>query len=114
VPLDEIAKRLGTSATHLAGLAALRLEAVQARTRTDLLEVAKWLELEGASRMPKNELAKRILDGLRARAHGAVEEDPSAAAKLDLGPAGKSEKPVNHIPWGYGHDRVVAADVTSQ
>jgi hypothetical protein len=113
VPLDEIAKRLGTSATNLASLAALRLEAVQARTRTDLLEVAKWLELEGASRMPKDELAKCILDGLRARAGGAVveEEDPSAAAKLDLGPAGKSEKPVNHIPWGYGHDRVVAAVV---
>jgi hypothetical protein len=39
------------------------------------------------------------------------DEDPSGAAKLDLGPAGRSEKPVSHIPWGYGHDRLVAAAV---
>jgi len=110
VRLDEIAERLGTAATSLASLAALRLEAIRARTRKDLLEVARWLELKGASRMPKNELAKCILDGLKARAL-RDEEDPSVTAKLDLGPAGMSEKPVNHIPWGYGQDRVVAAAV---
>jgi len=110
VRLDEIAERLGTAATSLASLSALRLEAIRARTRKDLLEVARWLELKGASRMPKNELAKSILYGLKARAL-RDEEDPSVTAKLDLGPAGKSEKPVNHIPWGYGQDRVVAAAV---
>lgn len=41
----------------------------------------------------------------------AAGEDPSATAKLDLGPAGKAEKPVAHIPWGYGQDRIVAAAV---
>jgi hypothetical protein len=161
VRLHEIAERLGTAATSLASLASLRLDAIQARTRKDLLDVARWLELKGASRMPKNELAKCVLDGLRVRARAAAnrvppraqppksklpkpkpkpkvkakvnvktkgnvkakvnlnlkekvlrhEEDPSGVAKLDLGPAGKSEKPVGHIPWGYGHDRVVAAAV---
>lgn len=167
VRLHEIAERLGTSATSLAGLGSLRLDAIRARTRKDLLDVARWLELKGASRLPKNELAKCVLDGLRVRARAAAnrvpsgtqapksklpkakpkpkvkakanvktkvnvktkgnvkakvnvnlkekvlrhEEDPSGVAKLDLGPAGKSEKPVSHIPWGYGHDRVVAAAV---
>lgn len=158
--IRDIAERLGTAATSLASLATLRLEAVRARTRKDLLEVARWLELKGASRMPKNELAACILDTLRERARAAIAEydreeaarkaavappapapsarstprkrtarrsdppdvppeeqaiqhgeDPSPAAKLDLGPAGKSEKPVSHIPWGYGQDRLVAAAV---
>ena len=151
--LHEIAERLGTTETSLASLASLRLEAIRARTRKDLLDVARWLELKGASRMPKDELAKCVLDGLRVRARAAskrvppraqapkpqapkvkaktkakakvkvnvkvnveeqalgLEEDPSGVAKLDLGPAGKSRKPVSHIPWGYGHDRVVAAAV---
>jgi hypothetical protein len=155
VRIGDIAERLGTAATSLASLATLRLEAIRARTRKDLLEVARWLELKGASRMPKNELAACILDTLRARAREAVADhdretairkaaadaaapapakkraarrkappevppeekalqhgqDPSPTAKLDLGPAGKAEKPVSHIPWGYGHDRVVAAAV---
>lgn len=38
-------------------------------------------------------------------------EDPAATAKLDLGPAGKQEKPVAHIPWGYAQDRVAATAV---
>ena len=155
--IRDIAERLGTAATSLASLASLRLEAIRARTRKDLLEVARWLELKGASRMPKNELAACILDALRARARAAIEEydretatekaatataaaaavtprkrvarkgaspkvhpeeqvlqhgeDPTPAAKLDLGPAGKVEKPVSHIPWGYGQERVVAAAV---
>jgi hypothetical protein len=37
--------------------------------------------------------------------------DPGGVAKLDIGPAGRAEKPVRHIPWGYGQDRVTAAAV---
>jgi hypothetical protein len=153
VTLTEIAERLGTAASSLASLAALRIEAIRARTRRDLLDVARWLELKGASRLPKNELATCILDALKERARAAVAEaekvkaaraetakkvekgkpappappspkkpqpsakkapppreaepppepedldlregeDPSGTAKLDLGPAGKAEKPV--------------------
>jgi uncharacterized protein len=196
VTLKEIAERLGTAAGSLSTLASLRIEAIQARTRADLLEVARWLELKGASRLKKSELATCILDALKERARAAMAEaerargakgaktgkadkappppapgkpakapqaappapakprppeptqpsraaaapvpppagkrpparksaqppepedeallegeDPSGTAKLDLGPAGKSEKPVAHIPWGYGQDRVVAAAI---
>jgi hypothetical protein len=227
VTLKEIAERLGTAAGSLASLATLRIEAVRARTRADLLEVARWLDIKGASKLRKNELAACVLEGLKeraslararagkikeaaekaaqaarsatpARAVTAVkaakaaatskvekaakaappakaaapakapriilseevppteklpapekatappkakaaapsrpapaarkapaarppaepedaalreEEDPSGTAKLDLGPAGKAGKPVEHIPWGYGQDRVVAAAV---
>ncbi len=46
-----------------------------------------------------------------AAAAGADEQDPSAARKLDLGPAGRAEAKVEQIPWGYGQDRVTAAAV---
>lgn len=38
-------------------------------------------------------------------------QDPSGAAKLDLGPGGQEEAPVASIPWAYGIDRVTAAAV---
>lgn len=41
----------------------------------------------------------------------APEHDPSSSAKLDLGPAGRSEAHVAQIPWGYGQDRVTAAAI---
>ena len=181
VRLTEIAGLLGSAASSLAGLAALRLDAVRKRTREQLLEVARRLELTGVSKLKRDELAARVLDGLRelnrgkkaeaasprrpkakparpapagkvakagaepaprapaskkpapARAAPARKkapprvkaapspvaevaaarsgEDPSATAKLDLGPAGRAEKPVEHIPWSYDHDRVTAAAV---
>lgn len=40
-----------------------------------------------------------------------ADQDPSTAAKLDLGPAGRTETRVDQIPWGYGQDRVTAAAV---
>ena len=168
--LSEIAGLLGTAARSLAGLAALRLEAVRKRTREDLLEVAGALGLKGVSKLTKDDLAERVLAELRALARAGkgagrapaakgkapakaakdakparakpaapaapkraaakklprepegsevsaeeralrAGEDPSAAAKLDLGPAGRAEKPVDHVPWGYAQDRVVAAAV---
>lgn len=39
------------------------------------------------------------------------DEDPSATAKLDLGPAPRIEPPVEHVPWSYGVDRVTAAAI---
>ena len=42
------------------------------------------------------------------------DEDPSATAKLDLGPAPRAEPPVEHVPWSYGVDRVTAAAVDPQ
>lgn len=45
-----------------------------------------------------------------AEDHGP-EQDPTSAAKLDLGPAGRTETHVAQIPWGYGQDRVTAAAV---
>jgi len=169
VRLSEIAGLLGTAARSLAGLAALRLDAVRKRSKDELLAVAGALGLKGVSKLSKDALAERVLAGIRelARAEkgpsrppaakgkaakgarpakaagkapaakagakpsaagkrarpaapkgGTAEEralrageDPSATAKLDLGPAGKAEKPVEHIPWGYGQDRVVAAAV---
>jgi hypothetical protein len=41
----------------------------------------------------------------------APEGDPGATAKLDLGPGARRAKPVQHIPWSYGVDRVTAAAV---
>lgn len=40
-----------------------------------------------------------------------ADQDASGTAKLDLGPAGRTERPVEHIPWSYGGDRVSAAAV---
>jgi hypothetical protein len=39
------------------------------------------------------------------------EIDPSAAAKLDLGPVAEREPVPAHIPWSYGFDRVIATAV---
>jgi hypothetical protein len=202
VNIKDIADRLGSKATSLASLASLRLENVVARTKADLLEVARWLDLKGASKMRKEELARCIVEQLKARVEkvraggvaarlaskvplkaaakppanaiakppakatakpppkavakpppkaaakppskvvakspakdsspapsrtvskeptrtpeatpavdSAAGEDPGATAKLDIGPAGKAEKPVAHIPWSYDLDRVVAAAV---
>lgn len=45
-------------------------------------------------------------------AAAASDRDPVPTAKLDLGPAaGQKERPVEHIPWSYGQDRVTAAAV---
>jgi hypothetical protein len=165
VRLREIAGLLRTPAGSAASLAALRPAELRKRTRGELLEIARKLELKGVSKLAKDALAARVLAALRelaregkagpapgkapvekpgrkgakgagaagrpGRASGtpraprkarapepapgapqrAPDEDPTATAKLDLGPAGKAERPVAHIPWSYGQDRVVAAAV---
>jgi len=41
-----------------------------------------------------------------------LELEPAGVAKLDLGPAARAgERPVAHIPWSYGTDRVTAAAI---
>ncbi len=42
---------------------------------------------------------------------GSEEQDRASTAKLDLGPAARDERPVEHIPWSYGQDRLTAAAV---
>lgn len=38
-------------------------------------------------------------------------EERASIAKLDLGPGARDERPVEHIPWSYGQDRVTAAAI---
>ncbi|HET9594111.1 MAG TPA: DUF4912 domain-containing protein, partial [Anaeromyxobacteraceae bacterium] len=122
------------------------LEALWKRTRRQLMETARELELRGVSRLRKHELAHRILEALEQRglvaglpgegqpepsaaphpvalapapegappaapAAAKAEGDPGATAKLDLGPGARHDKPVQHIPWSYGVDRVTASAV---
>ncbi len=107
------------------------LEALTNRTRAELLAAAKKLGLTGVSKLRKEPLADRVLEAMRPRmravapaspappsqsagpaAAPASEREPAGTAKLDLGPAARvEEKPIEHIPWSYGQDRVTAAAV---
>ncbi|HEU4386033.1 MAG TPA: DUF4912 domain-containing protein [Anaeromyxobacteraceae bacterium] len=138
--LEKVVRLLGASGAAPGGLEALRR-----RTRDELLEAARELGLTRVSKLRKDELARRVLDAVRARAReparepphaeakparaparkgsapaqtepapaqgGDPERDPTPLAKLDLGPAPRSEPPVEHIPWSYGLDRITAAAV---
>ncbi len=125
--LESVARLLGVpTSTHL-GLGQL-LE----RTRKQLLQAAGALKLAGVSKLKKETLARRLLQALQpqpeaGRAEPAppsarpvtpptpvpptTEEEPAGTAKLDLGPAARTEEPPAHIPWSYGQDRVTAAAV---
>ncbi|HTP25254.1 MAG TPA: DUF4912 domain-containing protein, partial [Anaeromyxobacteraceae bacterium] len=39
------------------------------------------------------------------------DQEVAERAKLDLGPGASVEKPVEHIPWSYGQDRITAAAI---
>ena len=39
---------------------------------------------------------------VQAPAPAEAEVEPAAKMKLELGPAGRAEAPVEHIPWSYG------------
>lgn len=42
----------------------------------------------------------------------SAEMEPAGLAKLDLGPAARAgQRPVEHVPWSYGLDRITAAAV---
>lgn len=174
-------------------MVATRMEDLLDKTRKQLLELARKLELTGVSKLKKSELAARLLAAIEAargeglpvegpngggraepragasappartespvpsrkrqgevgaapsRGGGAagggaaggggagaaggpgrhppgsdlgpqpsgseITMEPGAVSKLDLGPAGRAEAPVEHIPWGYGRDRVTAAAI---
>lgn len=123
-PQSEINELLGLDSA--AGEAAgVTLDVLRKRTRQELLAAAKRLGLPGVSKLPKDKLARRILQALQssrreepaARAAGAPRgaadavpaQETAVTAKLDIGPAGRAEQPVEHIPWSYGVDRVTAA-----
>jgi hypothetical protein len=57
-----------------------RLDALRKRTRQQLLEVARALELKGVSKLRKDQLAGRVLEALRAR---LGHSDAGAAAEAE-------------------------------
>ena len=92
-------------------------------TRKQLLDCAQTLGLSGVSKLVKEDLASRVkvaFDGLRAaiaRSASSGTNGSSLAAemgvasfppKFDLGPAVDAAPMPQHIPWGYGYDRVTA------
>ena len=94
-------------------------------SRKQLLDCAQTLGLSGVSKLVKEDLASRVkvaFDGLRAAiarsATGNGSAPGSAPAtengmasfppKFDLGPAVEAAPMPQHIPWGYGYDRVTA------
>jgi hypothetical protein len=88
------------------------------RARRRAAEEVPVQTVNKTSKSPAEPSAREVLPDERARAPGAPAEErlPStegeeraAIAKLDLGPAARAERPVEHIPWSYGHDRVTAA-----
>ncbi|MBI5070365.1 MAG: DUF4912 domain-containing protein [Deltaproteobacteria bacterium] len=70
-----------------------------------------------APRNPARAFARtRPAAGTRKKAPAAAaqapEQEPAGVAKLDLGPAAHAgQRPVAHIPWGYGQDRITAAAI---
>jgi hypothetical protein len=91
-------------------------------TRKQLIDCASTLGLTGVSKLVKEDLAGRVkvaFEGLRAaiartehaaaNGNGATEATlASFPAKFDLGPDVDAAPMPDHIPWGYGYDRVTA------
>jgi hypothetical protein len=105
-------------ATERAGVADAGLEALLARPREELREMARTLGLQRVSRLRKDELARRVHEALLASRDRAVPAAPAApaeatpeTAKLDLGAPAQAEEPPQDIPWSYGVDRVTAAAI---
>jgi len=94
------------------GLARLSLEALQQRTRRQLLAWARPLGLTGLHRLTKEALASRLGDALArlgVTLAGPAQEPsrPVRPQKFDLGQPPERALP-EHIPWGYARDRVTA------
>jgi hypothetical protein len=80
-------------------------------TRRQLLECARCLRLTGIHRLTKAALASRVQHELAKLAMLAGPPDVADAPhKFDLGLAPAPGRP-EHIPWGYGQDRVTAMAV---
>ncbi|HSF14774.1 MAG TPA: DUF4912 domain-containing protein [Vicinamibacteria bacterium] len=85
---------------------------VQTASRERLLDGARALGLRGASRLRKQELAARLWETLATHMKGLEEATRStvAARKFVVG-AEREARPLEHIPWSYGVDRVRATAV---
>jgi hypothetical protein len=92
-------------------------------TRKQLVDCAQTLGLTGISKLVKEDLAGKVkaaFEGLRAAiARSALAptngHDPASDGaiasfppKFDLGPDVDAAPMPDHIPWGYGYDRVTA------
>ena len=86
------------------------LEALLRRTRRQLLECARYLGLPGIHRLTKDALATRFLVALQDLLGYAEPGAPERTGphKFDLGQPTKTPVEAEHIPWGYGQDRVTA------
>lgn len=122
-------RRPGIGASGQERTEELWLDALREQKRRDLLALAKKLGLRGVSKLSKEALAVKVHEAAAERRRGGASEgsapkspvgngaaaargDAAAAAKLDLGPAaGAAERPIEHIPWSYGQDRVTAMAV---
>jgi hypothetical protein len=85
------------------------LEALLRRTRRQLLECARYLGLTGIRRLTKSALAARFLHALQAMIGSGAPAAPESTHrphKFDLGQPPETPVEVEHIPWGYGQDRV--------
>jgi len=95
----------------VSGFIAPSLEALLRRTRRQLLLSARYLGLTGIHRLSKDVLAARFhaaLQSLAARAVAAEQELADRPHKFALGRPTETTVEVEHIPWGYGENRVTA------
>lgn len=103
-------KLLGLSGDQ-AELGALSLETLLQRTRRQLLDCARYLDLTDIQRLTKGALAERlqqVLRNLAALEAPEAEEPPDHAHRFELGRPRETAAGIEHIPWGYGQDRVTA------
>jgi hypothetical protein len=86
------------------------LEALLRRTRRQLLECARYLGLTGIHRLTKDALATRFLQALEdlVGSAGPGAAEPAGSHKLDRERPTEAPVEAEHIPWGYGQDRVTA------
>jgi hypothetical protein len=86
------------------------LEALLRRTRRQLLECARYLGLTGIDHLTKDALASRFLQALEDLIGyaGPGAPEPTGPHKFDLGQPAEGPVEAEHIPWGYGQDRVTA------
>jgi hypothetical protein len=111
VPIvSQIRKLLGLSGDE-AERDVLSMEALLRRTRAQLIECARYLDLTGVRRLTKAVLLDRLERRLRELGILAApepEEPLDRSHRFDLGRPTEEVPPVEHIPWGYGQDRVTA------
>lgn len=94
--------------------------ALRACTREQLLTFARSLGITGVTKLAKDALAGRVGATLNAigvaepgLAPDALPGEPTGTlpGKFDLGPEVTDKLEPQHIPWGYGSDRVTAMAV---